>query len=85
MVVFSYNKGAEAAARKGTAKSWDHCEIIHKIWTMAFEIGAHVWIERVASAENISDLPSRTDYDLLYHEFGAQWREPVIGRLFLDM
>ena len=85
VVVFSDNKGAEAATRKGTAKSWDHCEIIHEIWTMAFQIGAHVWIERVASAENISDLPSRTEYALLYDEFDAQWREPVIGRLFLDM
>jgi hypothetical protein len=85
VVIFSDNKGAEAAARKGTAKSWDHCQIIHEIWTMAFQIGAHLWIERVSSEDNISDLPSRTEYELLYDEFEAQWREPVIGRLFLDM
>ena len=85
VVIFSDNKGAEAAARKGTAKSWDHCQIIHEIWTMAFQIGAHLWIERVPTDDNISDLPSRTEYALLYDEFDAQWREPVIGRLFLDM
>ena len=85
VVVFSDNKGAESAARKGVAKAWDHCEIIHEIWTLAFQIGAHLWIERVSSVDNISDLPSRAEYSLLYEEFDAQWREPVLGRLFLEM
>ena len=33
-IVYSDNVGAEPATRTGTAKSWDHCQIIHEIWTM---------------------------------------------------
>ena len=73
------------AQNQGSAKSWDHCEIIHEIWSMAVQIGAHLWIERVSSADNISDLPSRAEYALLYEEFNAHWREPVIGKIILDM
>ena len=85
VVVYSDNKGAEPAARTGSAKSWDHCEIIHEVWSMAVQIGAHLWIGRGSSADNISDLPSRAEYALLYEEFNAQWREPVIGKIFLDV
>ena len=34
VIVHSDNVGAEAATTKGTAKEWDHCQIIHEIWTM---------------------------------------------------
>jgi len=85
VVIYSDNKGAEAATRNGIAKAWDHCQIIHEVWTMALRIGAHLWIERVSSEENVSDLPSREEYGLLQDEFGAKWRKPVIGQVFLDM
>ena len=32
VVVWSDNTGAEAASRKGSAKAWDHCRLIHEIW-----------------------------------------------------
>ena len=34
VIVHSDNVGAEAATTKGTAKEWDHCQIVHEIWTM---------------------------------------------------
>ena len=41
----------------------------------------HVWVERVGTDDNISDLPSRESYGLMY-EFGAEWREPRLSNLF---
>ena len=81
VLVFSDNTGAEAAARQGSAHAWDHCEMIQGIWTQAFLNQTHVWIERVASDDNLSDLPSRTEYKLL-QELGAVWRPLLIARLF---
>ena len=72
----------QAATRKGTAKSWDHCQIVHGIWAQAAANHTHIWIERVGSEYNISDLPSRERYGLL-KELGAVWRAPVITELFM--
>ena len=83
--IYLDNKGAEAAARRGNAKSWDHCQIIHEVWTMALRIAAHLWIERVSWEDNLSDLPSREEYGLLREGFNAKWRSPVSGQMFLDM
>ena len=33
---------AESAARKAISKSWNRCQIIHEMWTMAFQIAAHL-------------------------------------------
>ena len=83
VVVYSDNKSAEAATRKGSAKSWDHCCIIHSIWTLALRNKMWLWIERVCSADNISDLPSREEYALM-NDMHIEWREPVIAELFLE-
>ena len=42
----------------------------------------HIWIERVPSDDNISDLPSRESYGLMT-ELGAKWRAPVMAHIFL--
>ena len=83
VIVYSDNKGAEAATRKGTAKSWDHCELIHEIWTHAALNKIRVWIVRVPSDDNISDLPSRFEYGML-EELGAVWRAPGIAKPMLE-
>ena len=85
MVIYTDNNGVQAAARRGSAKAWDVCQIIHEVWTMALRIGAHLWIERVSSEDNISDLPSLEEYGLLHDGFDAKWRKPVIGQVFLNM
>ena len=35
VIVYSDNRGAEQATRKGTAREWDHCLLIHEIWAQA--------------------------------------------------
>ena len=42
-----------------------------------------VWVERVPTDDNISDLPSRFEYDML-NELGAVWRAPGIAKLMLE-
>ena len=84
VVVYSDNKGAEAAARKGSASSWDHCQVIHEIWSHALLNSTYVWIERVPSEDNLADLPSRGEYQLVAKELKASWRAPVIAPLFMN-
>ena len=44
-----------------------------------------MWIERVPSEDNISDLPSREDYALLLEmDPPAVWRAPVVAKLYVD-
>ena len=59
VVVWSDNRGAEGASRKGSAKAFDHCRLVHELWLHALQNQTHVWIERVPSHDNISDSPSR--------------------------
>ena len=77
VVVWSDNTGAESASRKGTARSWDHAVMIHDIWSMALRNNTAVWIERVGSDDNLSDLPSRESY-LLMGALHGQWRAPLL-------
>ena len=73
----------QAATRKGSAKSWDHCSIVHSIWTLALLNKMWLWIGRVSSEDNISDLPSREEYKLV-RDMQMEWRKPVIAQLFVD-
>ena len=73
---------AQASSRKGSAKSWDHCALIHEIWTHALLNQTYIWIERVASEYNISDLPSRMNYELV-REMGAVWKAPLVAMQYL--
>ena len=68
--------GAEGCTRKGSAKAFDHNMLIHVIWELAFQRRVALWIERVPSKDNISDLPSRGQIALLY-ALGAQWCPPL--------
>ena len=84
VVVFSDNTGAEAATRNGRAKCWDHCGLIHEIWSHCWANNTHMWIERVCSEDNISDLPSREEYELVMGGLEAEWRPPVVASLYGD-
>ena len=44
----------------------------------AFLRNIHIWVERVPSEDNISDLLSRGEHGAM-HSIGAQWRVPVMG------
>ena len=57
--------GAEGSLRKGSAKAFDHNDLIHEIWTLAVKMNIALWIERVPSKYNISDSPSRSEWQIL--------------------
>ena len=82
VIVYSDNVGAEHATEKGSCKAADHNLLVHEIWTHALRSRIHLWLERVPSAENISDSPSRFEYEML-EELGATWVRPSIAELYL--
>lgn len=44
---------------------------------------SRIWIERVASDPNISDLPSREEYQMMW-DLGAIWRKPRVAGVLVD-
>ena len=81
VVVWSDNTSGEAAARAGVASSWDHTCIVHCLWKKAVQLRADLFIDRVPSGDNIADLPSREDYELL-RVVDALWRTPLLDDEF---
>ena len=81
VVVWSDNVGSEACARKGTAKCWDHACIVHSLWKRAAELRVNLFVQRVPTAENVADLPSREDYGLM-RAIGAVFVPPVMDAAF---
>ena len=63
--IWSDNTGAESCTRKGSARSFDHACLVHSMWLHAACLGCNLRVDRVPTAENIADLPSREDYTLL--------------------
>ena len=76
--IWSDNVGSERGVHKGAAKAWDHSQIIHGIWIHAVRLQAHLHILRVPTEDNIADLPSRCEYDLL-ERIGAPWYTPKLA------
>jgi hypothetical protein len=74
--------GAERSTAKGSAKAWDHNCLVHSIWTQAFLQKFHIWVERVPTDDNVADLPSRMQYQLL-QEIGSVWRQPRIADMYV--
>ncbi len=77
-MVFSDNVGAEIASSEGTARAWDYARVVHCIWLHAATIRAQLWIVRVPSDDNISDLPSREEYELIEY-LGAKFKRPELA------
>ena len=75
----------QGASRNGRAKCVDHCGLIHEIWTHCFLNGTYLWIERVPSSDNISDLPSREDYVLVEELEDVLWRPPLVATHYVDV
>ena len=86
VVVWSDNKGAEGASRKGSAKAWDHCRLVHDISLHALQNSTHLWIERVPSHDNIADSPTRGAYQIMeaLRKLGeGKWIKPVVASVYL--
>jgi len=74
--------GAEHATARGSARAFDHNQIIHEVWSLCFARRVDLWIERVPSKYNISDSPSRGEHEIL-GDLGATWVVPIWGALLV--
>ena len=90
----------QVSVRRGTARSWDHAQLVHEQLLHAVQIGARLLVKRVATDDNIADLPSREARSMplsqrfmraslwqdfhLLHAIGAQKVAPVLHERFLD-
>ena len=79
--LWSDNVGAESSARKGGAKQFDHGSLVHGIWLFAAKHSIDLRVDRVPTEENISDLPSREEYELM-KTAGIQRVQPKLDREF---
>lgn len=50
--------------RAGATKSFDHCCLINALWFHLAQLKTAVWIERVPTAVNVADDPSRCACDV---------------------
>eukprot|EP00969_Alexandrium_andersonii_P070768 3123625-Alexandrium_andersonii.AAC.1 len=57
--------------------------LVHAVWLLAARRSIGLWIERVASDDNIADLPSRESYDAL-EALRAAWVPPRLPRELED-
>jgi hypothetical protein len=80
--VWTDNVSGKGALRSGAARSPDHNLLVHGVWLLALRRRFGIWIERVPTDDNISDLPSRESYALL-RQMGAQWVQPVLDHAFV--
>ena len=62
VVIHSDNTGSEVTMRRGTARSLDHAQLVHSQWHHVARLGAGVYVKRVATDDNIADLPSREEF-----------------------
>ena len=65
VIHFIDNVGAYSGLGKGYSPDMDSARMISVFHTMNAALRSNVWFEYVPSKANISDLPSRNDFDLL--------------------
>ena len=82
VIHFIDNTGAMFGLAKGYSREVDCARLAHVFQSVVCALDANVWVEYVASKANISDLPSRGEYDLLRDRYSSVWfdsRLPDIG------
>ena len=81
--LWSDNTGSEYAVRRGSARCFDHCCLVHSILMKALDLKAELVVDRVPTDVNVADLPSREEYQLLL-DLGARFVPPVLDERFYD-
>ena len=79
--VWTDNIGGECAFRNQSSKSVDHNALVHLVWLCVAKINAGLWIERVPSALNLADGPTRPTEEIgtsILKELGARPVEPQL-------
>ena len=83
VIIHSDNTGAECGTRKGRARAFDHCSLVHRMWIHIARLHAAVWVVRVPTDDNIADLPSRHEYALL-RALTAEERKPILHDMYFS-
>jgi len=65
LLIFVDNDGARGALIKGSSGSLPSAKIVHKFWARVGELGCFPWVDRVHTASNPADDPSRGRWDEL--------------------
>ena len=73
--------GSEMALRRGSARSYDHAQMVHAQWTFIAKAGIAVHVQRIATDDNIADLPSRGDLRWIASR-GVIEVEPKLAEVF---
>ena len=63
VVMHCDNSGAEIAFSRGSARSWDHAQLVNAMWAHALLLKANIHVVRVSTDNNIADLPTRMQDD----------------------
>ena len=61
----------------------DHAQLVHTQWTHAAEQGLSLYVMRVATDDNIADLPSRNALQMLQMA-GAEQFAPLLQSEYWD-
>ena len=75
VLLFMDNDSARHALIRGGSTSTASAHLVGLFWREETLLRAYSWIERVPTASNVADGPSRLDYDLL-RQLGASWSVP---------
>ena len=81
LVIWCDNCGSEMALRRGSARSYDHAQLVHAQWTFIAKAGIAVHVQRIASDDNIADLPSRGELQWMASR-GVSEIEPKLAEVF---
>ena len=81
LVIHSDNRGSELAMRRGSAKVWDHAQLVHQLWEDLLMLSTQVFVVRVSTNANIADPPSRESFSIFEH-VGAVFREPRLPDVY---
>ena len=65
IVLHIHNEAARFGLIKGTSPTRDSAWLINSFWAAEARHGSNTWIERVPSASNCADGPSRGRFDIL--------------------
>ena len=68
----------QVSCRKGRAKRWDHAQLVHHQWMKVALEKMDLHVGRVATDDNIADLPSRAEFEAM-KAVEAQEVPPVLG------
>jgi hypothetical protein len=81
IIIHSDNRGSELAIRRGSAKKWDHAQLVHQIWEDLLVLQTQVFVVRVSTHDNIADPPSRESFEIFVRA-GATFRTPQLPDVY---